>query len=954
VDDFLQSMIENGVTKISALPILYDELEKRLASTDIDTMTYEDLSAISNKLSPPIDVVIIDLPPMTMLSSSGDVDAFWRYVRGNNIPERRPGQHEQFELQDEVLIRVAEDFVPNEAFQTLDFPGGLYATVNVYLDEDLEQKFHGVVTEFDDNKFYEIDYDRTSMLENLLSPDDKRELVALLVPVKKRVPDAMLYDSPQETDMTIAALEAANPPLWSVDVPLDKLKGINNPRYNILDNGEIEYTSWISTRVLSTEVAVKLPYRVDMEWRCERHEGYGNPDGPIVFHHGWDGETKNPLDGSFYIYGNSHARNSRERTMGIHQPIFANRIGLPSRANLRPVGEYNKITWIVGEKYLACILNGEVLYCGENFPYMTRDFSRERALPIVIGSDGNDSRVIKSIRVSQLIQQPKHKIKGDQLTMITKRSNNTISTIHRLITSEWGENFWFNGAARYAMECLGEKDYDYEFFHGITGDIFVPQYTRNGEHCGDGISGYHVWSGNTEALEEIFDKCGYASTVVWGNELHKNPEMYKQTLMAFIDKGVPVIVLHNIHGVFVGYEEHGNTLLYIQGDDAEPKRISFDDATKNTGNKIMGGCWIFVGQKHTQRDLAQLCKDAITALPGLLTKQGDTYAWGAEAFRVWADTLENDHGNRNLSDWGDWGSYICAMATIGSCCHGFLGRTASLNPDWKFTHFLQNDLSTLYGKLADLWNKEGGLESLNAGFNVTPESLQNEENRAKIIVVLRQAADLMDEILRILNLQQDDAAMDAEIAAQQAKLDAAAALVEAAPIRATYDIELAAMKSKIDDDIVTHESGVVTLISASDGNMGTGGIVTERWFNGPIKIQTRIKVNDNHLRLYYHFGALIFRCPDAQELHINDIADSKPSIHAGKGGIPVNEYFDLEWIIGRDAVIVKVNGETQHVGIDYSYIDKLKDPAYELCSPLRICGIKDSTVTIEKLVVSEI
>ncbi len=53
--------------------------------------------------------------------------------------------------------------------------------------------------------------------------------------------------------------------------------------------------------------------------------------------------------------------------------------------------------------------------------------------------------------------------------MITKQSNNIIPIIHRLVTDEYGENYWFNGCAKYVMECLGEPDYDYWFFARADG-----------------------------------------------------------------------------------------------------------------------------------------------------------------------------------------------------------------------------------------------------------------------------------------------------------------------------------------------------------------------------------------------------------------------------------------------------------------------------------------------------
>ena len=77
---------------------------------------------------------------------------------------------------------------------------------------------------------------------------------------------------------------------------------------------------------------------------------------------------------------------------------------------------------------------------------------------IYIGSDGQGKKYFRSIKVSQLKTAPKIKIKKGKLNMIVNRSNNIITVIRPLITMHYGENYWFNGCARYVMECLGEKD----------------------------------------------------------------------------------------------------------------------------------------------------------------------------------------------------------------------------------------------------------------------------------------------------------------------------------------------------------------------------------------------------------------------------------------------------------------------------------------------------------------
>jgi hypothetical protein len=456
-------------------------------------------------------------------------------------------------------------------------------------------------------------------------------------------------------------------------------------------------------------------------------------------------------------------------------------------------GNYNRLTWIIGEKHLACIINGEVRYCGVRFPYMALDLSREQARPIVIGSER--TKYFHSIRVSQLAETPKNKLKEGELTMNTKQSNNIIPIIHRLITNEYGENYWFNGCARYVMEALGEykKDSDlmtdeiknktatisdmgYWLFSALTGDIFTHFYPRHHIYSGDAISCIRMCAGETEFVESVFAKCGYAATYVLGQELTKNKEMYKQTLMAYIDKGIPVIAWGShptaVVGVFVGYEEYGKTLLYITGNTSEPERISFEAALSDDpdnmgkihitdftaglklsdGGGLQGG-WVFVGEKTKTRPLADIYREAVEGIPAIMTKKSDTFAYGSEALHTWADTIENGWFESVVKDkfdtWGMYTNFVCVLATNGSCIHNFIWRAKLLNPDMTFL----DDINKLYERAAKIWNNDNGedLEALGGGFNVTLEALQDKDKRGKIAAKIHEAADCMDEVIRILN-----------------------------------------------------------------------------------------------------------------------------------------------------------------------------------------------------------
>lgn len=387
---------------------------------------------------------------MRVLSSSlkdnphkSDISGFWRLVQSGNIPRGEPGQHEQFEFQTDAaefaMLRVPEDYENDSKYRDFIFDGGLYAVVNVYIDEDLGERFRSLVRSFDDNRFYQVDYTHAgelrhpALLENLISPDEKRELAALLIPVNKRISDPMLFDKPRELSpdaITIAEIEEQNPVLWEVNVPLDTLTPINRPHYRVLDNGEAEYTGWISTRVLGTNVSVRLPFRVDIEFRLDGNDekfGYGDSEGSMIFYHGEDAGYF--AGGSFSQMGfgvnmgnkastEAWAESMREEAISFRQPIFGDLYRLPGRGKINPTG-YNHVTWIVGDKHLAVIINGEIRYCGINFPYMALDLNREKNRNIVIGSNGQGMKYFKSIRISQLAYEPKNKFKKEKFIGLT-------------------------------------------------------------------------------------------------------------------------------------------------------------------------------------------------------------------------------------------------------------------------------------------------------------------------------------------------------------------------------------------------------------------------------------------------------------------------------------------------------------------------------------------------------
>jgi len=163
--------------------------------------------------------------------------------------------------------------------------------------------------------------------------------------------------------------------------------------------------------------------------------------------------------------------------------------------------------------------------------------------------------------------------------------------------------------------------------------------------------------------------------------------------------------------------------------------------------------WIFVGGKKEQKDTAEIYREAIYALPKLLTTDNDKYCFGAPAFRKWADDVENGYFEKIKPEEFDsrtmYINFVFTLATNGCCCPNFLHRVNDLNPDMTYLY----DISLLYKRTADIWHNDGGndLEALGGGFNITLETLQTPERRKKIAARIRECGNIIDEVVKLLN-----------------------------------------------------------------------------------------------------------------------------------------------------------------------------------------------------------
>ena len=105
----------------------------------------------------------------------------------------------------------------------------------------------------------------------------------------------------------------------------------------------------------------------------------------------------------------------------------------------------------------------------------------------------------------------------------------------------------------------------------FTQHYAYPKYADTGDALSRYMMKENMGGDPVKFVEDIFAKCGYAATYVSNQDLQKNTEMYMNTLVAYIDKGVPVIARGTpLVGVFVGYEDYGKVFLYITGYNDQP------------------------------------------------------------------------------------------------------------------------------------------------------------------------------------------------------------------------------------------------------------------------------------------------------------------------------------------------------------------------------------------------
>jgi DNA-binding transcriptional MerR regulator len=147
VDDFLRKLVSSGIRKISAVPLLYEETEKRLAPAVRDRpVTFGELSGVSRSALRLQDARIIRLPAMRVLTSrlkSGGTAALDADSMENLFSEYgvlpSPGLRNGFYIRKPddtwvMIVRIPEDFVNVTPYADDVFAGGLFAVAGARME----------------------------------------------------------------------------------------------------------------------------------------------------------------------------------------------------------------------------------------------------------------------------------------------------------------------------------------------------------------------------------------------------------------------------------------------------------------------------------------------------------------------------------------------------------------------------------------------------------------------------------------------------------------------------------------------------------------------------------------------------------------------------------------------------------------------------------------------------
>jgi hypothetical protein len=329
------------------------------------------------------------------------------------------------------------------------------------------------------------------------------------------------------------------------------------------------------------------------------------------------------------------------------------------------------------------------------------------------------------------------------------KNQKVLENIHQLQYPERGQNYVFNGYMKYLIECLGEKEeYDYYFFSFISGDCVAQVFGQNKDRWHPSLSQSRF---DYDLIKRVFDSIGYSFAFVSPDELKAEPEKYKQMIMAYIDKGLPVIgkgfnncwdnkaQMTDEVSCIVGYTDNGRTFFRLPEEATNLMPINLED---EYSYKL-----VFVGDKTAAPSLADVYKNTFFNIPNLLTLPPlNGVSFGIQAFIDWANAVVSDFYDIAESEFDCWRVYtiyVCNLAT-NLFSKQFIDRTFDLNPELAY---IKPDFDEIYADMEKTYVK---LKEQGGEFNITYETLQNKDKRKAIAETIAMFGHHFDNLYKLV------------------------------------------------------------------------------------------------------------------------------------------------------------------------------------------------------------
>lgn len=338
-------------------------------------------------------------------------------------------------------------------------------------------------------------------------------------------------------------------------------------------------------------------------------------------------------------------------------------------------------------------------------------------------------------------------------------SKKLLTDIRDLIDGMQGHNYALPDCIKYIFERVGDfEPLDFWNFAAITGDTIVQVYnhhlTTSCEYC---VSGF---LGGPEYIADIFNILGYQHEYATAEHIAQNIPIYAQKIMEHIDKGIPILVKTNLNNIpswdsdvgtyclVVGYENEGRILKLLVSDKTTI------DYELNDENKLD---LIFIGSKQNEISLEKIYLQVLKKMPYWLTlPERDGMYFGAAAYRKWADDIEDGRFCDNGLDlWGNYGVYVCNLATNGGEATYIFRKLAQMNDAYaelavwgeKIQELLPAETPT--GGRSKLWIQ---LEELGGAMDmdVVKITMSDKEKRLKIAEALRDYAGRLDQAVAMI------------------------------------------------------------------------------------------------------------------------------------------------------------------------------------------------------------